>query len=129
MLTLAGLRGKLQRRVKTTEEALRERLILQDLDAELDREAISWHALVDLIFGAVGSLKNKNLISQTLTRLYRNLDGVRKLAELDPYAFRETPGHAAARQTMGKLWDVMEKAGLLEYEEPSDAVKNPHEDG
>ena len=120
VLVLAGLRGKLKRRVRTTNEQLRERLIFQDLYRELDIEEAEACLGIQL---AMMPIMNRNSVLELVRKQYASRAAMRRLKEIDPYALKDSPDQAAVRQNMARMLDMLERAGLMEYEEPSDAVK------
>lgn len=120
VLVLAGLRGKLRRHVRTTNEQLRERLIFQDIYRELDCEEAA--ACLDVQL-AMLPLMTRNSVLELVRKQYASRATLRRLKEIDPYATKDSPDQAAVRQNMGRMLDMLERAGLMEYEEPSDFVK------
>lgn len=122
-MVLAGLRGKLERHVRTIEEHLRERLIFQDLYLEHDIAETDRRARVTL---AMLPLLTKESVLDITRKQYASATIIRRMQQLDPFAASDTPAQAAARVSMGAMLDMLEKAGVMDYEEPSDAIKELH---
>ena len=103
---------------------MRERLVLQDLSGELDREEARGRVLVNA--GILARVGQKELPAM-MKQLYATLHQLRQYAELDPYAFTASPTQLYVQANMTKLMNALEEANLMQYEEPSDAVKTGHE--
>lgn len=62
-----------------------------------------------------------------MRQIYSTLHQIRQDAELDPYAFKASPNQLSVQTNMTKLMSALEEANLMNYEEPSDAVKIEHD--